>query len=186
MKFRENEIVLYDLRPDPRLLFIWFFCKVFLLAAAFYFVNFILIVAIFKFDAVHLDLSKEELWSSIHESLKIVVVISSLYTFLGFLYIYLLRKTYHFYITNERCIFIGGILWYRKRSVPYHKITYAERRQSLFERIFGLSSILVYKIFVRHYQSSQNRGRVTGLIFEGLTESDKVIEVINKYAREAV
>lgn len=64
--------------------------------------------------------------------------------FLNILHTYFEMGTFRYYITTERCIFQGGILRYRERSIPYHKITDVERSRNLLERFLGLSSIRIF------------------------------------------
>jgi uncharacterized membrane protein YdbT with pleckstrin-like domain len=55
-----------------------------------------------------------------------------------------LKGTFQYCITNQRCIFEGGIIIRRKRSVPYHKITDVEINQNIIERGLGISSLKVF------------------------------------------
>lgn len=62
----------------------------------------------------------------------------------GSFYAACLRRTYRYYVTDRRCAFSGGILLRIRHSVPHHKITDVEQRQTILERIFGIWRLGVY------------------------------------------
>ncbi len=82
----------------------------------------------------------------------------------------------------------GGIIRYRERSIPYHKITDVELSKNIIERILGLSSI---RIFTPGTASrSFNWGFFGGgqspeLNYEGLEESEDPTESINLQVRDS-
>lgn len=87
-----------------------------------------------------------------------------------------LRETFQYYITNQRCIFEGGIIVKRTRSVPFHKITDIEINQNIIERFFGLCSL---KIFTPGTGSAGAVGFEQAEIkFSGLKEAETPANII--------
>jgi len=106
---------------------------------------------------------------------------------LSFTYAYFLRGTFKYYITNQRCIFVGGILRYRERSIPYHKITDVELSRNILEQLLGVSSI---RIFTPGTSSSFSwgmfgAGQRPELKFEGLGNAEDATESINLHVRDS-
>jgi uncharacterized membrane protein YdbT with pleckstrin-like domain len=114
-------------------------------------------------------------------------VVFALAFIFSFLYAYLLRGTFRYYITTQRCVFAGGILRYRERSIPYHKITDVELSRNILERILGISSI---RVFTPGTSSNLSWGPFGGgqspeLKYEGLEESEEQTESINLHVRDS-
>jgi uncharacterized membrane protein YdbT with pleckstrin-like domain len=63
---------------------------------------------------------------------------------LSIVYIAALRRTYRYDISDQRVLFIGGLLVRRRRSVPYHKITDVEVSRNLLDQILGISTLKMY------------------------------------------
>ena len=184
MKLRDNEELLHELSPTPRILIIWLFTKVIWWSIGLGFVSFWLTGVIFGL----LELGTETEADSHIGFMGILsasVFIVSLA--LSFVYAVLLRSTYRYFITSQRCVFVGGIIRYRERSVPYHKITDVELSINLIERILGMSSI---RIFTPGTASSRSWGfwgssQAPELCFEGLVDSETPSESINVLVRDS-
>ena len=183
MKLREEEAVLHQLKPVSKVLVIWFFTKVLAYTVAssfFFFWLFSMITGIFGLYQGSDDTDGFVIAAIGAAALMGVCFILSL------VYVYFLRGTYEYFITNQRCIFVGGIVRYRERSIPYHKITDVERSQNIIERVLGVSSI---RIFTPGTSSSFSFGSWGGqrpeLVFEGLESSEDETESINLIVRDS-
>jgi len=128
--FQEGEKKLFESFPQPKILVFWFFKSLFI---AFFITMFIMpfIVSVAKFD----------LSGGWYFSIFLLFIIV---TIIVFLYQVALRRSYHYYITNERVILEGGILLKKIKSVPYHKITDVSIFQNIIERMLGLSTVNVH------------------------------------------
>lgn len=184
MKLRENENVLHELHPKNRILTVWFFTKVLGWSvmgglSVFWLIGMTITVAggIGDVDAKE-TMNTMGFWSAL-------VFVASFV--LSCLYAYLLRGTFKYFVTNQRCIFVGGILRYRKRSIPYHKVTDVELSRNILEQLLGISSI---RIFTPGTSSSFSFGMLGGgqrpeLNFEGLENADEAAESINVLVRDS-
>lgn len=184
MKLRDSEEILHELRPNQKILIVWFFTKVIGWSLVSGFVAFWLsgmtmgLIGVFSEGQGTEAMKSMGLWSS---AVFALAFISS------FLYAYFLRGTFRYYITTQRCIFVGGILRYRERSIPYHKITDVELSRNILERILGISSI---RIFTPGTSSSFSwgpfgSGQSPELKYEGLVESEEPTESINVQVRDS-
>lgn len=184
VKLRESEELLHELGPSPRVLIIWIFTKVLLWSIGFGIVFFWIAAMTFGVLGVGEKIEADTAVGIMGYISASVFVVS---LGLSFVYAVLLRRTYHYYITNQRCVFVGGILRYRERSVPYHKVTDVELSINIFERIFGMSSV---RIFTPGTGSSRSWGpwgssQAPELCFEGLTDSEEPSESINVMVRDS-
>ena len=105
----------------------------------------------------------------------------------NFYYAAALRRSFRYYITNERCIFVGGIVRYPERSIPYHKITDVELSRHLLERQLGLSSIRIFTpgTSSNFSLSGWSAGQTPELMFEGLLDAEIPTETINLQVRDS-
>jgi uncharacterized membrane protein YdbT with pleckstrin-like domain len=55
-----------------------------------------------------------------------------------------LRGTYRYFATNQRVIFVGGVLLRRRRSVHYHKVTDVELSQNVLEQLLGIGTLKLF------------------------------------------
>lgn len=88
-----------------------------------------------------------------------------------------LRRSYHYYVTDRRCAFSGGILLRIRHSVPYHKITDLEQRQNILERLFGVWRLGIYTPGTSSW-AGQGVGPRPELAFPGLPDPDETTEAI--------
>jgi len=141
MQLQEGEIVIHELRPEPGVLGIWFFTKC--LPAAF--VGAFLCFWCFGFFG--------GMFSSAHPAQGggpfaagwiTALILAPVILVLALVYCRFLRETYLYYITNQRCVFHGGILRKVVWSIPYHKITDVEMSQNAVEGFLGISSLKIY------------------------------------------
>ena len=138
MRLMEGETVIHELQPSPSLLVIWFFtkCLPWAIAAAGIAA---LVVAIVNESAKGPSADDDS-----RSAPLIVAAAFVLFLALPLIYCVFLRQTYVYLITNQRCVFQGGILRRTERSVPYHKITDVERKQNIVERILGISTLNIF------------------------------------------
>lgn len=184
MKLREGEDILHSLKPSSRVLIIWFFTKVLWWSIGFGFFSFWVWAVGAGIIAANTDIQAEPDAATIglYSAMTVVLSFAS-----SFIYAIVLRGTYRYYITSQRCVFVGGIVRYRERSIPYHKITDVELSMNLIERAMGMSSI---RIFTPGTSSSRAfglwfSGHAPELSFEGLSDSEEPTESINLLVRDS-
>jgi len=175
MHLEKGEVIFYKGEPSPDVFKVWIFTKIipllfvsaFLILWATLFFGGIICCAILK----HKEPPFILLPLFFGSGLPLIFLFASFY-YKSF------YKTYHYYITNKRCIFEGGILVKRKRSVPFYKITDIEASQFILERIFGLSSL---KIFTPSTGSLGSYGfQKAEIVFEGLKDVETPYRLIQQ------
>ena len=183
MKLRTGENLLYELRPERRVLIVWLFTRVLpwtLLG------GFFSVWLIGMLSAV-LAIATDGQVVGIFHKIGITWIGSFLMAFIfSIAYVHFLQATHVYYVTSERCVFVGGIVRYRERSVPYHKITDVETSRSIIERVLGISSIRIFTPGTGSAFSWMTwGGQSPELKFEGLLEGGEITERINERVRDA-
>lgn len=97
-------------------------------------------------------------------------------------YLYFLRQTYRYIITDRRCIFVGGILKRVERTVPHKKITDIQRSQNIIERMLGIWNVQVFTPGTASVQIGQAKARAE-LNFDGLIDSEEIYEAISRHTQ---
>ena len=127
MKVQEGEEILHEVGPERAVLWIWLFAKALpagLAGGGVGFGMFGLAGLIFSFGGF-----------SFIGGIAGAVIVGPGFLMLAMIYCEFLRRTYVYYITNQRCVFHGGIIRRIERSVHYHKVTDVEMSQNIIERI---------------------------------------------------
>jgi len=154
--FQEGEKKLYEGVPQPAILVFWFFRSLFIaLFFSMFFTPFIRIL---------IDSHSFDNWLITYFFMFIIILV------LSFLYQIALRRSYHYYITNERIILEGGILLKKIKSVPYHKITDVSIFQNIIERMLGLSTLNIH--------TAGTGMQMPEIRFFGLAEPEKTQSII--------
>ncbi len=181
MKVQEGETIIHELRPESAVLGLWFFTKC-LLAA---FVGGFLCFWCFGFFGGILIGVARRTDSSfpLAAGAVMALIVALVVLVLGLVYCSFLRKTYVYYITNQRCIFHGGILRRIERSVHYHKITDVEMSQNIFERILGISSLKIFTPGTASMKMSPFGGEKAEITFVGLRDNELPAATINGILR---
>ena len=95
-------------------------------------------------------------------------------------YCWRLRQTYRYFITNQRAVFVGGLLVQKRRSVHYHKITDVEVSRNLLEQAFGLGSLKVFTAgSTGGYVSWPWGGERAEITFPGLRDAETAEGILN-------
>ena len=75
---------------------------------------------------------------------RIVVLVIALAVVVRFTLVPLIRwRTTHFVITNRRVLVREGLITRRGMDIPMRRITGVQFRQSLFERLFGVGTLVM-------------------------------------------
>jgi uncharacterized membrane protein YdbT with pleckstrin-like domain len=135
LNLQKNERILYEDGPRGVILVFWAFKSLFIA----FFLTMVLspITGFFGFSIFSGLIGASGLIYSILPVFILVFI-------LVFLYHIALRKTFKYYITNDRVVFKGGIIIRRIRSVPYHKITDASISQNIIEAAVGISKVNIH------------------------------------------
>ncbi len=205
MKLDDGEKLELDIKPNKKILVVWFFTKTILYSIATMFFVFMVILSI---STINLTLAleaandlnitenntsteaiKDELAKKIEDPFDIVAeywgwvfALVGLASIIIQIYLIYLRKTYRYIITNRRCIFIGGILKKIERTVPYKKITDIQRSQNILERMLGIWNVQVFTPGTASMQVGQAKAGAE-LNFDGLLNSEELYEAINKHTQ---
>lgn len=182
MKVQENEDIIHELGPEPNVLVIWFFTKCLppaLVGAFLSFWCFGFFGGIFAVVA-----ESDSAWSFAAAGIM-ALIIAPILLILALIYCSYLRRTYVYYITNQRCIFHGGILRRTERSVPYHKITDVEMSQNIIERVLGISTLNIFTPGTGSmHRGSPFGGQKAEISFVGLKDNETPAESINQILRK--
>ncbi|VAW95925.1 hypothetical protein MNBD_GAMMA21-1591 [hydrothermal vent metagenome] len=205
MKLDEGENLELDIKPDEKILAVWFLTKTltYSLAAMFF-----VFMALFLINTINLaseikikddveitennlstDKTKNNDVKQIGHPFNTIVdywawalALVGLMSIIIQVYLINLRKTYRYIITNRRCIFIGGILKRIERTVPYKKITDIQRSQNILERMLGIWNVQVFTPGTSSMQIGQAKARAE-LNFDGLLNSEELYEAINRHTQ---
>lgn len=181
IKLHEGEEILFEAGAENRIFSMWLLTKVIpycVLASLITFLAFMLLWVFF----IAIPSGSEDLPfpSGVLTSTFILLP----FWFVDFfLYYRKLRRTFRYYVTTQRCLFEGGIMIRRIRSVPYHKITDIEINQNIIEHILNISSL---KIFTPGTGSVGAPGfEKAEIVFYGLqdavTPANIIYNIVKKY-----
>ena len=141
MKLQEGESIIHELRPKPKVLWIWIFTKCF----PFVFIGAFFIFWFFSvFEGIFLTATHSESFWPIIIAVMVTFIIVPVFFIVSLIYCRFLRRIYVYYITNQRCIFRGGILRIVERSTPTARLPMSKwaRISSRESRGFLTSSFL--------------------------------------------
>lgn len=181
IKLQEGEQILFEGRPEKKILAMWIFTKVMLMSILFSFITFYILMLLFVFFIAIPSGNKNVPFP--HYLWKVALILAPVWFLLLLIYYKNLKKTFHYFITNQRCIFEGGIFVKRLRNVPYHKITDVEINQNIIERFIGLYSLKIFtpgtgSVGVPGFEKAE-------IVFCGLLDAQKpasiVQEMLKKY-----
>jgi uncharacterized membrane protein YdbT with pleckstrin-like domain len=98
----------------------------------------LLVVALVSFLAAFIGAHSWGLWA------RIVLLVIALALVIRFTLMPLIRwRTTHFVITNRRVLVREGLVTRRGMDIPMRRITGVQFRQSLFERLFGVGTLVM-------------------------------------------
>ena len=166
MKFQTGEQVISEMKPRSELVTLWFFTRCLPISVAGGCGGFFMA-----------SMTTERVSPGVYGACITAVVV--LLAMLA--YHVHLRRTYVYYITNQRCIFCGGILKRVQHSVPYHMITDVEMSQNIIERWLGISTLNLFTPGTAS-TSSSGGGRAE-VSFVGLVDSETPASIVNEILR---
>ncbi len=182
MRLIEGEQVIHEMRPEQNILVIWFFTKALPFAVvATFIINMLLVWALWLPGVLGLGKRPDELFIFSSGGIFAALGIGCLCLLVGLIYIVYLRRTYVYYVTNQRCVFHGGILRRVERSIPYHKVTDVEMSQNIVERILGMSRLNIFTPGTAStYGSYPGGGQRAEISFVALRDSETPANTINE------
>ena len=158
---KEGEKLLYEGFPEESILFLWFFKALF-----FSFIFSVLLVSLVT------PILSYNFLKSLGEIYFINFLVFIIVLPFLVLYYAALRKTYKYYITNERIIFEGGIIQKKIKSIYYYKITDITIAQNIIEKVLGISRVQIH--------TASMGTRIPEIEFVGLRDSKKPQVIILK------
>lgn len=166
INLKHNEIIVREMHPDSSLLLLWIFTKCLAVTFSIFWIFFM--VTVFSTSMSGGAMSGTELLMKSVENLALFVIIAY---GVVIMYHHYLRKTYVYYITNQRCVFQGGIIKKIRRSVSYDKITDVEISQNIVERLLGIARINIHTASMGNHKSE--------ISFVGLKDAEIPLTDIN-------
>ena len=211
MKLDAGETLEIEMKPDEKILVMWFLTKTITYSLVTLFFVFTLLLLFntlnlkseveaveqasteISKDSESTKEAKEKLKKKIQHPFEIflenwvaALILVGIAVVLIQTYLIYLRKTYRYIITNRRCIFVGGILKRIERTIPYKKITDIQRTQNIIERILGIWNVQVFTPGTASMQIGQAKARARAraeLNYDGLVNSEELYEAINKHTQ---
>jgi len=167
-----GEQVLWEGRPEKRIYVMWLLTRVVLMSLVICgILAYLTVIACVVYAAAH------------YMKKPVFILVPSLLIFSApvvlacalFYYRHLL-ETFHYIVTNQRCVFEGGIFVRRRRSVPFHKITDVEVNQNIIEQGLGIWSLKIFtpgtgSVGVPGFEKAE-------IVFCGLLDADKPASII--------
>ena len=180
MKLQNEEEIIFQCHPEKAVLGIWFFTKCIIYTLMGSFVTFWLFGffgGMFAFATETKDFNPLAMGGVY--TLVVAIVIFSLSIF----YVSALRKTFHYVVTNRRCVFKGGIIRRTERSIPFHKITDVEKSENIVERMLGISRVKVFTPGTASTNIGPFGRQSSEITYEGLSDAEEMSETINNQVR---
>lgn len=169
----ENEKVLWEASPTPNVYWVWLVTRCLPMFVFTAFAGAWLAGASLGISAVVYDsqvpvrrLAEWPLWSG-----PLGYAAMAVYTIF-------LRQTFKYCVTNQRCVFTGGLLSHKKHFVSYDKITDVEVSQNVIEKLAGTYSL---RIFTAASPGASNASEM--MRFEGLSNADEPAALIMAESR---
>jgi uncharacterized membrane protein YdbT with pleckstrin-like domain len=178
MKVQDGEEILHELVPEKNILWIWLFAK----ALPFGLVGGAVAFGLVGISGIVFNFGGESDFSFIGGIIG-AIIFGLGFLLLALVYCEFLRRTYVYYITNQRCVFHGGIIRRVERSVHYHKVTDVEMSQHIIERILGISTLNIFTpgTSSRGSDSSFQKAEIS---FVGLKDNERPTDTINGILRK--
>jgi uncharacterized membrane protein YdbT with pleckstrin-like domain len=181
MRLHDDETLIHELRPERSILGIWFFTKC--LAPAL--VGGLLCMMLFAVPAgIIWGASRNASEMPIIAVAVGALVVALVALALALVYCDFLRRTYVYFVTDQRCVFHGGILQRVERSIPYHKVTDVEMSQNIVERLLGISSVKIFTPGTGSMTTSSFGGQRAEISFVGLRDNEAPAATINEILRK--
>ena len=178
MKLQDGEQMLHELMPEKNILWIWLFAKALPVGLVGGGAGFGLVGV----SGIIFNFGGESDFSFIGGIVG-AIIFGLGFLLLAMVYCEFLRRTYVYYITNQRCVFHGGIIRRVERSVHYHKVTDVEMSQNIIERILGISTLNIFTpgTSSRGSDSSFQKAEIS---FVGLKDNESPADTINGILRK--
>lgn len=171
----DGEKILWESRPEKSMLGVWFFTRVigFTIAAAF-----LTFWSFGFFGGMWAVATKQEQgFNSFLAAGQALIWVVPLCVLGSFGYASALRKTYRYFVTNQRLVCAGGLLVQKRRSVHYHKVTDVEVSRNFLEQLLGIRSLKIFTAGTSN-PNPWGGGRAE-IVFQGLQEADRAEQIIN-------
>lgn len=174
LNLQEGEELLFEGKPENKIFIMWIFTKVIPGCLFASFIIFYVLMFLWLFLVVAPS-GRRNIPFPFH-LFRTIATMAPGWFILLLIYYRNLKNTFRYYITNQRCIFDGGIVVRRLRNVPYHKITDVEQNQNIIERLLGLCSL---KIFTPGTGSVGMPGfEKAEIVFYGLKDAETPANII--------
>ena len=180
MNLHEGETIVLEGHPERSILKIWFFTKSIVYL---FFASFMTFWAFGFFGGMFSMATENNDFNPVAMGGGFTLVVAIIMLPLSLFYISALQKTFHYIITNRRCVFQGGIIKRTERSIPLHKITDVEKSENIVERMLGVSKVKVFTPGTASMNFSPFGRQSPEITYEGLAYAEEISEAINNQVR---
>jgi uncharacterized membrane protein YdbT with pleckstrin-like domain len=157
-----EESVLYEARPSAKVIVLWFFRSILIIAIFCFFLSFSFMSLLFS--------------AGIYNYITNILLLTALISFVLLVYFFIKWKTYQYKVALDGIYFSGGVLVHKQKYIPFYKVTDVEISQDLLERLLGINSLG----FQTAGAGAQNRPEI---IFEGLVDAKGPMEITHKHLK---
>ena len=179
IKLQEGEEILFKGTAEEKIFTMWIFTKVIPVCLI---VAFIIFQLTLVFGGLFFCSVRGQKEPPFYLLPPLFIFLIHLTFILAMAYYQRLKETYKYYVTNQRCIFEGGIVVRRLRNVPFYKITDVEINQNIIERMLGIFSL---KIFTAGTASLGSPGfERAEIVFWGLKDAETPAGIIQGILRK--
>jgi uncharacterized membrane protein YdbT with pleckstrin-like domain len=177
MRLHEGERLIHELHPEPAVVVVWLFTKCLLPALPVALLSFFACAVVGGALQIGVGPDREPPFGA---ALVIAAIVGAAVVVLCITYCVFLRTTYVYYVTDQRCVFHGGILRRVERSVPYHKVTDVETSRNILEQALGIATVKVFTPGTASNRRSPFGGTEAELTFVGLADGETPAATINE------
>jgi len=175
MYLAKDEKVLYENRPEKNLLKLWFFTRSLWICL---FLAFFIFWGVSLLGSLYLESKGQEVTvPPFYLMTPYLLTVLPAALALSLVYNSALKKTFKYTITNQRCVFEGGIIVKTTRAIPFHKITDISITQNIIENALGISRLNIHTA-----STGQNKPEIS---FLGLKDPQAPQEVIHENLNRA-
>ncbi len=178
----QGEQVLWEGRPSAAVFGVWFFTKALPFTIIFAFIVF---WAFGFFGGMFLVMTAPRAdMNPFTLALPALLILGPLCFLGGLAYCWALRRTYRYAVTNQRVVFMGGLLVRRRRSVHYHKVTDVEVSQNILELLLGIRTLKLYTAGTSStFAVPWGWGERAEITYPGLEDAQTPEQIVNNTLR---
>lgn len=170
-----GEKKLWEAQPTPAILGAWLFTKILPFTFAATLLTFWCLASFGGIVAI--AIGYEKTFDPFYFLPQTLTILAPLLALGMSIYCWCLRSTYTYIVTNQRILFVGGMLTKTRQSVQYHTVTNVEVCQNPIDQVFGIKTLKIFSPASRVVWGSwSERAEIT---YSGLIDAEGPERVIN-------